>query len=247
MLVAWLAQTLQQQVCRETVRRALRRSGLTYKKATKVLTRACPQKRAQYLERLAPLLAQATRGERTLVFMDPAHIHQDCDLDYGWAPQGRRLLVASSSPGLSAKVTFYGIYVYNQASVRIWPYDKANAQNTMKVLERLANELKGQDVTLIWDGAAYHRAKTVVAKVHQLGWNLEPLSGYSPDFMPVEELWRWFRQEVTGNYVHQSEQELLTRAAAFESSINKNPYIIADRLVVLERSDPELEELRFSM
>ena len=46
MLVAWLAQTLQQQVCRETVRRALRRSGLTYKKATKVLTRACPQKRA---------------------------------------------------------------------------------------------------------------------------------------------------------------------------------------------------------
>ena len=27
--------------------------------------------------------------------------------------------------------------------------------------------------------------------------DLVPLPGYSPDFMPVEALWRWLREDVT--------------------------------------------------
>ena len=220
--------------------------GLSYKKATKVLLRACPDKRAKYLERLRPLLEQATRGQRLLLFMDPAHIHQECDVGYGWAPRGRRLLVTSRSPRLSERVTFYGIYVYNEGSVRIWGYERANARITVEVLERLAQEFGGQQVTIIWDGAAYHKAQCVVEKVRALGWELEPLPAYSPDFMPVEELWRWFRSEVTHNYVHESELELLTRARAFEQQVNQTPYVVADRLVVLQEADSEIEELRFS-
>lgn len=232
--------------CRETVRRALRRAGLTYKKATKILTRACPEKRAAYLERLGALIEQATRGERLLLFMDPAHVHQECDLGYGWAPRGRRLLVASRSPGLSERVTFYGTYVYNEGTVRIWPKERANAATTIEVLERLGEEFAGRAVTVIWDGASYHRAKSVVAKVEELGWELAPLPGYSPDFMPVEELWRWLRSEVTHNYVHRSEAELIERAAEFEAAVNQTPYVVADRLTVLDHTDPEAEELRIS-
>lgn len=161
-----------------------------------MLVRTCPEKRAAYLDKIRGLLDAAMRGEKTLVFMDPAHIHLDCDLGFGWAPKAARLLVGSRSPRLSERVTFYGAYVYNEGSVRIWPYERANAATTVEVLERLAAQLTGQDVTLIWDGAAYHKAKVVKAKVEELGWELEPLPGYSPDFMPVEELWRWFRSEV---------------------------------------------------
>jgi hypothetical protein len=49
-----------------------------------------------------------------VVFLDEAHIHQDADLGYGWAERGERFWVASSSPGLSARVSFYGLYLDNE-------------------------------------------------------------------------------------------------------------------------------------
>lgn len=232
---------------RETVRRALKRMGYSWKKAKKLLTRADPAKRETFVECLAPLLEEATRGERVLVFLDPAHIHQDCDLGYGWAPRGERLWAPSSSPGLSQRVTFYGIYIFNDAQVRIWPYDRANAVNTCEVVRRLRQELdRATPVTLIWDGAPYHRARSVLEEVQAQGLDLLPLPGYSPDFMPVEELWRWFRSEVTNAQVHTTSKELIQHAQRFEHLINQQPYAIADRLVVKDSLDPEVEKLRVS-
>jgi hypothetical protein len=34
--------------------------------------------------------------------------------------RGERFHIASSSPGLSAKVSFYGLYLYNEGQVRLW-------------------------------------------------------------------------------------------------------------------------------
>src|SRR3954452_11227616 len=36
-----------------------------------------------------------------------------------WAERGERFWVASSSPGLSARVSFYGLYLYNEGQVRL--------------------------------------------------------------------------------------------------------------------------------
>jgi transposase len=246
-LVSYLADEFNIKVCRETVRRCLKSLEYSWKKAKKLLTRADPDKRAAFIERLLPLLQQATRDERVLVFMDPAHIHQDCDLGYGWAKRGERLWAASSSPGLSKRVTFYGIYLYNEGQVRIWPYERANGTITCEVLRRLALEV-GSDkpVTLLWDGASYHRAKMVKQEAERLGIEIVPLPGYSPDFMPVEELWRWFRSVVTNSQVHETKKELIEHAAQFESNINQNLYQIADRLVVKTHLDPEEEKLKIS-
>jgi transposase len=38
---------------------------------------------------------------------------------------------------------------------------------------------------------------------------LQRLSGYSPDFMPVEHLWQWLREDVTYHTCHNSEAELI--------------------------------------
>src|SRR3954454_1154007 len=56
-------------------------------------------------------LAGAQRDRHLLVYVDEAHIHQDCDLGYGWGERGQRLWIASRSPGLSARVSFYGLYL----------------------------------------------------------------------------------------------------------------------------------------
>jgi len=149
--------------CRETVRAALHRLDLSWKKAKKLLGRADPERRAAFLERLRPVLAGAQRGRHRLVYLDEAHVHQDVDPGYGWGVRGRRFHVASSSPGLSARVSFYGLYLYDEGQVRLWPYPRANGGHTTDVLRRLRAEMPDGKLVLIWDGAPYHRAKAVRA------------------------------------------------------------------------------------
>ncbi len=141
--------------CRETIRAALHRLKLSWKKAKKLLGRACPERRQAFIERIRDLIAGAQRDQHLLVYVDEAHIHQDADLGYGWAERGRRLWVASSSPGLSARISFYGLYLYNEGQVQLWPYPRANGDHTIDVLQRLRAEVPERKLIVLWDGAPY--------------------------------------------------------------------------------------------
>jgi transposase len=232
--------------CRETIRAALHRLDLSWKKAKKLLGRADPARRQAFIEQLQSVLADAQRERHLLVDLDEAHIHQDADLGYGWAERGQRLWVTSSSPGLSAKVSFYGLYLYNEGAVRLWPYPRANGGHTIEVLRRLRAEHPKRALIVLWDGASYHRAGAVREAAAALGIKLMPLPGYSPDLMPVEALWRWLREDVTYHHCHASRDDLVRRVATFQARINQEPCLLADRLWVKDRLDPEEEKLRFS-
>lgn len=244
-LAAWLEGQFHRTFSRETIRRALKRLHLSWKKGKKLLNRADPEKRQLYLDELKGLLGEATiSDDLLLVYIDEAHIHQDADLAYGWSERGGRLWVPSSSPGLKAKASFYGIYLYSEGQVRIWDYDRANGDNTIDVLTRLRREFPERKVALIWDGAPYHRSTKVREAAKEKQFQLHPLPAYSPDFMPVEALWRWLRQEVTANHCHQTRGELCERVAAFAQKINADPCALADRLWVKDELVLEEEERR---
>jgi len=130
--------------------------------------------------------------------------------------------------------------------VRLWPYPRANGEHTTDVLRRLRAEFPDGKLVLIWDGAPYHRATAVRAAAAELGIELAPLPGYSPDLMPVEALWRWLREDVTYHHCHPTAEDLIRRVKAFEARINHDPCIIADRLWVKHHLDPSEEKLRFS-
>src|SRR3954447_15421823 len=132
-LVGWVRERFGQTCCRETLRAALHRLGLSWKKAKKLLGRADPERRQAFVEQIQDLLAGAQHDRHLLVYLDEAHIHQDADLGYGWAERGRRLWVASPSPRLSDKLSFYGLYLYNEGEVRLWPYARANGEHTVDV------------------------------------------------------------------------------------------------------------------
>jgi transposase len=188
--------------CRETIRTALHRRKLSWKKAKKLLGRADPERRQAFVEQLQSVLAGAQRDRHRVVYVDEAHIHQDADLGYGWAERGQRLWVASRSPGLSARVSFYGLSLDNEGQVRLWPYPRANGEHTVEVLQRLRAEAPDRKLIVLWDGAPYHRAQIVRAAARTLDIELMPLPGYSPDLMPVEELWHWLREDVTYHHCH---------------------------------------------
>jgi DDE superfamily endonuclease/Winged helix-turn helix len=243
-LQRWVQEHFGHTYCIETLRQALHRLGWSWKKARKLLARANTLARLLFLRQLEPLLAQAQRGQLVLAYIDEAHIHCDCDLGYAWGPRGLPLWIHSTSPGLSYKASFYGLYLFPLGRVHIWPAPCANTEHTLEMLTRLRQDYPEQRLKVIWDGASYHRAGSVREHAARLGITLLPLPGYSPDLMPVEALWRWLRQEVTGNHCHASVAELLDRVAHFACLINLDPEHVTARLALKRSLDSAEEELR---
>src|SRR3954466_904693 len=120
-LVGWVREAFGRRCCRETIRAALHRLELSWKKAKKLLGRADPQHRRAFVEQVRGLLAGAQHDRHRLVYLDEAHLHQDAGLGRGWSERGRRFWVASGSPRLADKLSFYGLYLYTEGEVRLWP------------------------------------------------------------------------------------------------------------------------------
>ena len=113
----------------------IKKLGFSWKKWRKRLNKANPKQRDAFVDKLQGILSAATQGQEQLVYLDEAHIHLDTDEGYGWTKKGQRVWISSSSPGL-AKVSFYGVYYYNEGKVQMLPFEKANGDNTLMVLKR---------------------------------------------------------------------------------------------------------------
>ena len=244
-LALWIREQFKIECCRDSVRKVLKRLGFSWKKARKLLNKANTQKRSEYLEILKRLMQDALDDEHLLMFMDEAHIHLDTDEGYGWSVKGERSWVSSCSPGL-AKVSFYGVYIHNLGQVRIFPYDTANGLNTIGVLTQIRADFPLLKMTMIWDGAPYHRSEVVKDAAQALKVNLPPLSAYSPDFMPVEHLWQWLREDVTYHLCYEHKTDLIEQVQLFEQQLNQIPLAVADRLWVKSHLESQEEKLRVS-
>ncbi len=99
-------------------------------------------------------------------------------------------------------------------------------------------------MNLVWDGAPYNRSQIVQDAARELEINLQPLSAYSPDFMPVEHLWQWLREDVTYHTCYLSQVDLIQAVSHFQHHINLDPISLADRLLVKNHLDPDEEKLK---
>ncbi|MGH7269047.1 MAG: IS630 family transposase, partial [Polyangiaceae bacterium] len=245
-LLAWAQQSLGLVCCRETLRKVLIAMKMSWKKGNKLLARACPAAREAFARTVKRLLREALHGRETLVFIDEAHIHHDADLGRTWTRRGEPFYVASSSPGLSKRVSFFGAYVVGDARVHVWPAERANGTTTTEMFESLRDAYPNERIRIVWDGASYHRSAYVNAEAKRQRILLTPLPAYSPDFMPVEALWRWLREEVTYNHCHNSADERIRAVARFEDMANRDPRRLIERLAVRSSLHPRQEKLRLS-
>lgn len=247
-LVTWIKNKCQQPVSKNTVRTLLRQSGFSWKKCKKLLAKAKAEQRRQYIEQLGEMFIQMCDGKAILIYIDEAHFHQDLDLGYSWSVKGKPQWVKSNSPGLSAKINYYGAYDFERGQCFLWSNGRFDSDNTIAFLQALADWLtvEEQTVYIILDGAPWHRSKKVAAAAIQLGFTLVRLPAYSPDLNPIEGLWKWMREEVTQLHCHLTLQALVEACKEFIYRINLEPDLLLKRLWPKFDLDPDFEKLLVS-
>ncbi len=247
-LVAWIQGKCQRPVSKNTIRTLLHQSGFSWKKCKKLLAKAKPEQRRQYIAQLSEMFVQMCDGRAIIVYIDEAHFHQDLDLGYSWSPKGVPQWVKSHSPKLSAKINYYGAYDFARGQCFLWQCGQFHSDNTIAFFQALTDWLavKDQTVYLILDGAPWHRSKKVAATAAQLGFTLIRLPAYSPDLNPIEGLWKWMREEITQLYCHLTLQALAEACRAFIDNINLEPNLLLKRLWPKFDLDPDFENLLVS-
>ncbi|MDX1418279.1 MAG: IS630 family transposase [Candidatus Promineifilaceae bacterium] len=247
-LVAWIQSKCTRSVSKNTIRTLLRQSGFSWKKCKKLLAKAKPEQRRQYIEQLSEMFLKMCAGQAILVYIDEAHFHQDLDLGYSWSMKGVPQWVKSTSPGLNAKVNFYGAYDFARGQCFLWQIEHFHSDHTIAFFQELAKwlDVKGQTIYIILDGAPWHRSNRVAAAAKELGFTLIRLPAYSPDLNPIEGLWKWMREEITQLHCHPTLQALAEACHEFIHRINLEPNLLLKRLWPKFDLDPDFEKLLVS-
>jgi transposase len=178
----------------------LKNMGYSYQKARFVsdhLADVAPEQQ-EWLDQTWPaLLRQATARDAMILFGDECSFAQWGSLSYTWAPRGHQPLVKTSGQRKAYKVFgfidyFSGAFFY---AAHTGKFTSESYQAFIrKVLARTSKHL-----CIIQDGAKYHTSQAMkeffAANTDRI--TLYQLPRYSPDFNPIEYLWRNVKKQAT--------------------------------------------------
>ena len=172
--------------------------GFSYQKARFVSDHLNEAKRLAWRQRAWPrILQQARQRKALLLFGDEASFAQWGSLSYTWAPKGQQPEVPTSGKRKGYKVFglidyFSGRFFYKAHAGRF------NSESYAAFLLDVLSQTQ-QPVVVIQDGARYHTSKAMQQffDAHADRLTIEPLPAYSPDFNPIEHLWKKIKKEAT--------------------------------------------------
>ena len=198
--------------------------GFSYQKARFVSDHLDEAKRFAWLTQVFPAFkrqAQAAGGR--LLFGDEASFAQWGSLGYTWAPVGHQPVVATSGKRRGYKVfglidLFSGWLFYQGID------GKLNAASYIAFLTALLQQTV-QPLFLVQDGAKYHTAQAVQAffQAHRDRLTVVRLPSYSPDYNPIEFLWRALKRRTTHNVYFPDFSSLVTAVEAALAYLQTQP------------------------
>jgi transposase len=178
----------------------LRGLGFSYQKARFVSDHLDPEQRRLWREQSWPAIrAEARRRGALLLFGDEASFAQWGSLAYTWARAGQQPVVPTCGKRKAYKVFglidyFTGRFFFHGQTERF------TAASYCAFLAQVLDQADGP-IILVQDGARYHTAadtKTFIA-AHADRLTVYQLPGYSPDYNPIEHLWKNMKKRTTHN------------------------------------------------
>ena len=191
----------------------LRHLGFSFQKARFVSDHLDDEARQVWMQQKWPkILAQARRTGALLLFEDEASFAQWGSLGYTWAPVGQQPVVKTTGKRKGYKVFgaieyFTGRFFYHGSPERF-----TAATYQAYLLTVLAQT--DQPIILIQDGAKYHTSKAMQQFfVQQPRLTVHQLPSYSPDYNPIEFLWKNLKRRATHNRYFPEFETLITSVA----------------------------------
>jgi transposase len=150
-------------------------------------------------QRWPDILKAATASKSMILFGDEASFPQWGTLSYTWARRGQQPLLKTSGKRKAYK-TFGLIDYFTGRFFHHSITDKFNADSYQTFLIRVLSDTD-QHIFLIQDGARYHTSKAMQTffELHLARITVCQLPSYSPDFNPIEYLWRKVKNLATHN------------------------------------------------
>jgi len=176
----------------------LKNLGFSYQKAAFVSDHLDEVARQRWRTRLWPEIVQQAREHKALLlFGDEVSFPQWGTLSYTWARRGQQPVVKTSGKRKGWKVFglldyFTGRFFHQGLEGRF------TSASYTAFLARVLEQTSGH-VMLIQDGARYHtsaEAKRFFAE-HAQRLTVYQLPSYSPDYNPIEKLWKKLKQQET--------------------------------------------------
>ena len=178
----------------------LRNLGFSYQKARFVSDHLNEHKREEWLRETWPTLVElARRTGALLLFGDEASFAQWGSLGYTWAVRGQQPQVKTGGKRKGYKV--FGLIEYFTGRLFWHGHEgRFNAESYCAFLEGVLEQTT-QMLILVQDGARYHTAaktQEFFAR-HAERLVVAQLPSYSPDYNPIEHLWRNIKRQNTHN------------------------------------------------
>ena len=174
--------------------------GFSFQKARFVSDHLDAAKRLAWLAEKWPAIFRAAKRRNGLIlFEDEASFAQWGSLSYTWARRGRQPEVPTSGKRKGYKVfgaiDYFSGHLFSQGIE-----GRFNSESYPGFLQMLMAQTT-QHLFLIHDGARYHTSAATQAflAAHRNRITVEPLPSYSPDYNPIEYLWKKTKQRATHN------------------------------------------------
>lgn len=198
--------------------------GFSYQKARFVSDHLDEEKRALWLKETFPaIVLEARQKGALLLFADEASFAQWGSLGYSWALKGQQPLIKTSGKRKGYKVWGLIDYFTGQLFYK-GQTDRFTAARYCGFLQSVL-DATDKPIVLIQDGARYHTAKETRLFLEPMAKRISvyQLPSYSPDFNPIEHLWRHVKRDRTHNRYFPTFEALVEQVEAALTSCQQKP------------------------
>ncbi len=221
----WLTITLKVFYSVRYLPELLRKLGLSFHKAVHTLIQRDNEKRKKWIrETILALYADKIKQGWRIFYQDEVGFQTESTLAYSWGLKGKKNEVENY--GRHGRVNLIGAFELGTGVFYgVLTQFRVNAMRFRRFLCHLKYEMQTDKIMLICDNASFHKAKWLTEWIFtQKAWlRLEFLPAYSPDFNPIERLWRWLKSEYTHNRCWKSLADLKTYLEEVMEKIQLKP------------------------
>ena len=193
--------------------RILKASGITHKKAKFKLSKQDEAARKTWIDKTFPRIVYAAKKEgAAILFCDEVGFSSSSDTTYTWSSKGKQVFIPH--PGVSYTIKAFGAVdiISNKLTYHI-PKKNLNTATFRDFLKIILKKYKEQKVYLIADNVGYHKSKELMnwLKPYDRKIDISYLPAYSPDFNPIEQLWKIMKQRFIYNSGMSNKKDLERR------------------------------------